>query len=149
MKRRAFKTIDPKLVHTTTVKVTFDMLDPMNVVYHGVYPRLLEAARSELLEAIGWGYIQMREAGTAFPVTDMQFRFCAPAGLGCVLYITAGVMEWNPKLIVCYEIRMGAVDGPLLTRAETVQMPVRISDMQTLWEAPEAMKAAFIKHLGR
>lgn len=148
MKRHALKTIDHKLILTTTVKVTFDMLDPMNVVYHGVYPRFLEAARSALLDGIGWGYVQMIESGIAFPVTDMQFRFSAPAVLGDELFITAGILEWNPKLVVCYEIRKGSASGPLLTKAETTQMPVRISDMQTLWEAPEAMKTAFIKHLG-
>ena len=48
--------------------------------------------------------------------------------------------------MIVYEIRRKASRGapvpekPLLTRAQTVQLPVDIASRTTLWEAPEIMR---------
>ena len=46
-------------------------LDPMNVVWHGNYPRFLEQTRCLLLDGIGYGYARMSESGYAWPIVGM------------------------------------------------------------------------------
>ena len=146
MLRRAFASIPAGWIDAVDIPVTFDLLDPMEVVYHGAYPKFLEAARSNLLGRIGWGYPEMREAGYAFPVVDMSIRYAEPARFEDLLEVRAGILAYSPKLTIVYEIRRKASRGapvpekPLLTRAQTVQLPVDIASRTTLWEAPEIMR---------
>ena len=108
MLRRAFASIPAGWIGAVDIPVTFDLLDPMEVVYHGAYPKFLEAARSNLLGRIGWGYREMREAGYAFPVVDMSIRYAEPARFEDLLEVRAGILAYSPKLTIVYEIRRKA-----------------------------------------
>ena len=139
MLRKPFDRIPAALTATVDIHVTFDLLDPMKVVYHGNYARFLEAARSALLDRIGYGYPQMEASGYAWPVVDMTVRFCAPARIGDRLIAKAGIVSAEEKLLIAYEIRR-ASDSVLLTRAETVQMAVEAATGTTQWEVPRILR---------
>lgn len=150
LRRRPFAGLSPCWIETLEAEVTFDLLDPMNVVYHGAYPKLLEAVRSKLLKRLGWGYREMLAAGYAYPVTDLAIRYAQPLFFEDRIRLKAGIIERSPKLVVAYEIERLGGAGPesapgLATRAETVQIPVNMKTRTTCWEAPQAMLDAFAK----
>ena len=139
MLKKPFERIPAAHTAETEITVTFDMLDPMKVVYHGNYVRFLEAARCELLDRIGYSYPDMERSGYAWPVVDMTVRFCAPARIGDRLIAKAGIVSAEEKLLIAYEIGR-ASDGVLLTRAETVQMAVEAATGTTQWEVPRILR---------
>ena len=50
------------------LKISFEDLDSMNVVWHGNYVRYMEQARCDLLEKMGYTYFDMKKEGYAYPV---------------------------------------------------------------------------------
>ena len=139
MLKKPFERIPAAHTAETEITVTFDMLDPIKVVYHGNYVRVLEAARCELLGRIGYSYPDMERSGYAWPVVDMTVRFCAPARIGDRLLVRAGIVSAEEKLLIAYDIRR-ASDGVLLTRAETAQMAVEAVSGTTQWEVPRILR---------
>ena len=49
----------PIVSETVRVCPQFYDLDPMNIVWHGNYPRFLEQARCALLDKIAFNYVEM------------------------------------------------------------------------------------------
>lgn len=109
------------------IVVPFFDVDAMDVVWHGHYVKYLEVARCALLERIGHGYAQMKAAGYAWPVIDLQLRYVQAARFGQRLIVRAGLVEWQNRLKLHYLIR-DADSGARLTRASTVQVAVSLAD---------------------
>jgi len=107
--------------------VPFFDVDPMDVVWHGHYVKYLEIARCALLDAIGHGYAQMKAAGYAWPVIDLQLRYARAARFGQRLRVRAELVEWRNRLKIHY-LLSDAASGERLTRASTVQVAVRLAD---------------------
>ena len=55
--------------------VPFFDVDMMEVVWHGHYVKYFEEARCALLDKLGHNYRQMRDAGYAWPIIDLQVRY--------------------------------------------------------------------------
>ncbi len=115
--------------------VQFNDLDPMNVVWHGNYPRYLEIARSALLNKIGYNYGQMKESGFAWPIIDMHFRYINPATFGQRLKIQAMIMEWEYRLKMKYIIT-DAESGKRISIATTTQVAVDMSKNEMCFASP-------------
>ena len=64
------------------ILVPFFDVDMMNIVWHGHYVKYFEMARCALLDKLGHNYTQMREAGYAWPVIDLQLRYVRGATFG-------------------------------------------------------------------
>lgn len=122
---------------TAEVELTipFHDLDPMEVVWHGNYPRYFEHARTALLQSFDYDYPQMRESGFAWPVVDMGLRYIRPLIYQQRIVIRAELVEWENRLRIKYEIR-DAARGERLTRGETVQVAVRIDNKELSFVSP-------------
>lgn len=79
-----------------TVKVRFHELDPYGHVNHGVYLNYFETARTEALDALGFGLDVLHARGIAIVVVEANVRFHAPAVAGDVLAIDTAVSELRP-----------------------------------------------------
>ena len=62
----------PDLSFEVALSPTFHDCDPMHVVWHGNYFKYFEVARCALLDKLGHNYTQMRAAGYAWPIIDLQ-----------------------------------------------------------------------------
>ena len=60
------------------LKAHFYDLDPMQVVWHGNYPRFLEQARCALLDKIGFNYPEMAATNYIWPIVEMRDQVCPP-----------------------------------------------------------------------
>ena len=74
-------------------RVRYADTDKMDMVYHGSYIPMLEAARVDTLREIGWIYDEMEKAGILLPVVDLQVKYFIPARYDQILRIETHVTE--------------------------------------------------------
>jgi acyl-CoA thioester hydrolase len=117
----------------------FHDVDPMNVVWHGNYPRFMELGRVAVLDRIGYGYQAMVDSGFAWPIVDMGIKYAQPIKLLQRIEIEAGIVEWENRLKMNFEI-FDAETGKRLTRAYSVQVAVDMTSEQMLWETPPILR---------
>jgi acyl-CoA thioester hydrolase len=128
------------------VRAEFYDLDPMEVVWHGNYPRFLEQGRNALLDRIGYGYHEMTATGWAFPVVDMSLRYLRPIRLGQVVRVVAGLVEWENRLVIEYQI-IDKTSGERLSRARSTQVAVRAQGGELSFVSPPELLAGVQKLL--
>ncbi|NIM32408.1 MAG: acyl-CoA thioesterase [Pseudomonas stutzeri] len=115
--------------------VPFFDVDSMDVVWHGHYVKYFEVARCALLERIGHNYQQMRDAGYAWPIIDVQLRYMRGARFNQRIEVRADLVEWENRLKINYLIR-DAETGERMTRGSTVQVAVEIASREMLLASP-------------
>ncbi|HKD23756.1 MAG TPA: acyl-CoA thioesterase [Rhizomicrobium sp.] len=124
---------------TTKACPQFYDLDPMNIVWHGNYPRFFEVARTALLERIGYSYDAMVQSGYAWPIVDMHIRYYRPLRLGRWVDVTASITEWENRLKIEYVMR-DSESGQKTTKGHTVQVAVDVKSEAMLWQTPPILK---------
>ena len=126
-----------KAIVSETVRVypQFYDLDPMNVVWHGNYPRLFELARNALLERIDYSYVAMAASGYMWPIIDMSIRYYRPLRLHQAVDITAAITEWENRLKIDFLAR-DVESGAKTTKGHTIQVAVDIKTEEMLWQTP-------------
>ena len=123
------------------VLVPFFDVDSMDVVWHGHYIKYFEVARCALLERIGHNYTQMRDAGYAWPIIDVQLRYIRGARFNQRIVVRADLLEWENRLKIIYLIS-DAETGERLTRGSTVQVAVEIASREMLLASPSVFVEA-------
>ncbi|NKQ13111.1 acyl-CoA thioesterase [Pseudomonas sp. SST3] len=123
------------------VLVPFFDVDSMDVVWHGHYIKYFEVARCALLERIGHNYIQMRDAGYAWPIIDVQLRYIRGACFNQRILVRADLVEWENRLKINYLIS-DAETGGRMTRGSTVQVAVEIASREMLLASPKVFVEA-------
>lgn len=115
--------------------VPFFDVDSMDVVWHGHYVKYFEVARCALLERIGHNYQQMRDAGYAWPIIDVQLRYMRGARFNQRIVVRADLVEWENRLKINYLIR-DVETSERMTRGSTVQVAVEIASREMLLASP-------------
>ncbi|MBB1518143.1 acyl-CoA thioesterase [Aquipseudomonas guryensis] len=127
--------------------VPFFDVDMLEVVWHGHYVKYFEEARCALLDKLGHNYRQMREAGYAWPVIDLQLRYIRGAQFGQKIIVRADLVEWENRLKINYLIT-DAATGERMTRGSSVQVAVEIATREMLLASPKAFTDAVARILG-
>lgn len=121
-------------------------LDPMNIVWHGNYPRFFEVARTALMKRIGYGYDEMRASGYTWPVIDMHVRYYRPLRLGRWINITASITEWENRLRIEY-LAVDEVTDKKTTKGHTVQVALDLKSEAMLWQTPLILREKLAPYL--
>jgi acyl-CoA thioester hydrolase len=121
--------------------VPFFDVDSMEVVWHGHYVKYFEEARCALLDKLDHNYVQMRDAGYAWPVIDLQLRYIRGAQFGQRLIVRADLIEWENRLKIHYLIS-DAASGERMTRGSSVQVAVDIASREMLLASPRVFVEA-------
>ncbi|HEY1723645.1 MAG TPA: acyl-CoA thioesterase [Magnetospirillaceae bacterium] len=121
-----------------TVRAQFYDIDPMQVVWHGNYPRFLEQARCALLDLIDYNYRQMEDSGFAWPIVDMRVKYVRPIRFGQDVIVAATLVEFENRLKIDYQIR-DQTSGEVLTKAMTIQVAVDLKTGEMQFESPPAL----------
>ena len=121
--------------------VPFFDVDMMEVVWHGHYVKYFEEARCSLLDKLGHNYRQMRDAGYAWPVIDLQLRYIRGAQFGQRIRVRADLVEWENRLKINYLITDVAT-GERMTRGSSVQVAVEIATREMLLASPRVFVEA-------
>ena len=125
----------------TQVKVAFNDLDPMNVVWHGNYLKYLELARSEMFDKLNFGYPVMAGNNLIYPIAKMDLKFIAPAKFNQVLNVKCVLKEIEPAIVIKYLIT-DAQTGEKLFKAISMQICVNANTKETIYEAPKILQDA-------
>jgi acyl-CoA thioester hydrolase len=123
-------------------------LDPLNIVWHGHYPRFLELGRVAVMERIGYSYDEMVESGFAWPIIDLRMRYARPMRLNKTVRITAGIVEWENTLRIAYLIK-DIETGERVMRASSSQVALRIGASEMLWVTPPILREKLAPFLRR
>ena len=121
--------------------VPFFDVDMMEVVWHGHYVKYFEEARCALLDKLGHNYRQMRDAGYAWPIIDLQVRYIRGAQFGQRITVRADLVEWENRLKINYLITDVAT-GERMTRGSSVQVAVEIATREMLLASPKVFVEA-------
>ena len=74
-------------------RVRYSDTDRMDMVYHGSYVPMLEAARVDTLREIGWVYSEMESNGILLPVIDLRVQYKMPARYDQILRIETHIVR--------------------------------------------------------
>jgi acyl-CoA thioester hydrolase len=130
-----------KAIVTASAEATpqFYDLDPMNIVWHGNYPRFLELGRVAVMKRIGYNYEEMVESGFAWPFIEMRMRYARPMRIDVPVKIVAGIVEWENQLRITYAITEKE-SGERVMRASSSQVALRIGANEMLWVTPPILR---------
>jgi len=128
----------PELSHEIELAPAFHDLDPMNIVWHGNYPKYLEIARCALLAKFDYDYPAMRDSGYAWPIVDMRLKYVRSAEFNQKLLVRASIVEWENRLKIDYVIR-DAASGTVLNKAYTIQVAVDMATREMLYVCPPVL----------
>ncbi|MGL4957265.1 MAG: acyl-CoA thioesterase [Bacteroidales bacterium] len=108
------------LTHLHSIRVRFNEVDSMGIVYHGNYPPYLEEARTEMLRSLGISYVQIEQNGIMMPVIEMNFKYIAPARYDDVLTISTTLLEVPQGARVTFHYQILSSEQKLLNEAFVV-----------------------------
>lgn len=117
------------------MEVPFYDLDPMNVVWHGNYVKYLEASRCDMLSKIGYTYTDMMNEEIAYPLATMDLKFIKSARFSQKLKIVTTLIEYEPALIIRYEI-FDAKSDELIFKAKSMQICIDAKTGESIYSAP-------------
>lgn len=84
--------------------------DPMGVLHHSNYARVMEESRVEWMNQMGFGYERMEAEGVVSPVTAINLEYKRPAKFRDTLRVEIHVEELgNIRLRLSYEMYVGDV----------------------------------------
>jgi acyl-CoA thioester hydrolase len=126
---------EQKISAETEFTVEFYEVDSMEVVWHGVYINYLERARRALLDLIGYGYKSMKDAGFAFPVTEVSLKYIRPLRFGEKVRAKAILEEYENRIKIKYELYNAA--GEITTKAVSTQMAFDIAKNDSCFFCPQ------------
>jgi acyl-CoA thioester hydrolase len=104
------------------VRVRFNEVDALHIVWHGHYANYFEEGRRAFGRRHGIDYTVFLEHRVAVPVVQLHIEFLAPARLPDVLEVTARLLKSEAaRLDFAYEIRRQD-EGTLLATGHTMQV---------------------------
>jgi acyl-CoA thioester hydrolase len=118
--------------------VEFYDVDSMQIVWHGNYIKYFEKARCALLGKIGYGYIEMKESGWAFPVTAISAKYVSSLTFRDRVRAKAILVEYENCIKIKYEL-YNAETGRLCTKGESTQMAVEIASGESRFTCPKIL----------
>lgn len=125
------------------VKVPFEDLDPMNIVWHGNYMRYLEQARCHLLSELNYTYMDMKADGYAYPIAKMNVKYIKPATFEDELLVKVDVISIEPSLDMKYIIYNKKTNEKIF-EASTMQIAINMDTKESIYTPPKGLKDAIL-----
>lgn len=136
----------------STVRVRFNEVDALHIVWHGHYVNYFEEGRRAFGRRLGIDYPTFIEQRIAIPVIHLEVNFLAPAKLSDTLIVTTRLLKSeSARLDFDYEIRREG-ETALLATGSTSQvfttpagelilnwpsfMLERLKSWESLWQLP-------------
>lgn len=122
MRRRRGRRLGPYIEHRAYLRVRFQDVDAINVVWHGHYLSYFEFGREAFGEEFGLGYLDIKAGGLVAPVVHVSCDYLAPARYGDELTVITRLHPSDRAAIdLSYEVRR-ASDDILLAKGRTRQV---------------------------
>ena len=116
------ESLTPYLEERTTLRVRFNEVDALQIVWHGHYANYFEEGRRAFGRRYGVDYTEFLAQRVAVPVVQLHVDYFAPARLADTLEIRARLLKSEAaKLVFDYELRREGEER-LLAAGRTVQV---------------------------
>lgn len=114
--------LQPYLEESTTVRVRFNEVDLLRIVWHGHYINFFEEARRAFGRKFGVDYTVFIHHNIAIPVVQLHVDYFSPARVSDVLEVRARLLKTeSAKLHFQYEVRRQD-ESALLASGSTIQV---------------------------
>lgn len=122
----------------TQITIPFYDNDPMGVVWHGNYVKYLEVARCDMLDKLGYNYIDMKNDNVMYPIAKLDMKYIKPAIFNQKVTVVCSIEELEPSLIIKYEILDESKQK--IFKAKSMQICVDLHSKESLYNAPKMFK---------
>lgn len=126
----------PYLEAVTTVRVRFQEVDAMRIVWHGHYLSYFEDARRAFGAKYGIDYADIRAAGFHAPLIHVSVDYLAPALDHDLLEVAARLLKSEAAKIEFQYLVHRAADRQLLARGASVQVLTNLDGTLVLRPPP-------------
>ena len=126
------------LTAVVTIKIPFQDVDVMGIVWHGNYLRYFEEARAELMDKIDFSYFEMKASGYAWPIVDARVKYIKPLLLQQIVQVQAKLVEYECQLKINYEV-FDAESGERTTKGYTTQVAVDMQNNEMCFASPQIL----------
>ena len=87
-------------------KINYYETDKMGITHHSNYVRIMEEARIDFLDQLGWSFIKLEEQGVASPVMSIECNYKKSTTFPDVIQVFVSVEKLSAvKLTLNYEFR--------------------------------------------
>lgn len=125
------------LVSTTEVKIRFNEVDPLGIVWHGHYIRFFEDGREAFGAQHGLAYMDIYRQGFVAPVVKIECDYKRSLEYGDVIMVeTTYVDSPAAKIIFSYRILLHP-SNELIAEGKSVQVFLDSNQRQLQLVAPE------------
>lgn len=125
------------LVSTTEVKIRFNEVDPLGIVWHGHYIRFFEDGREAFGAQHGLAYMDIYRQGFVAPVVKIECDYKRSLEYGDVIMVeTTYVDSPAAKIIFSYRILLQP-SNELIAEGKSVQVFLDSNQRQLQLVAPE------------
>ena len=133
--------------HTAEIKVYYFDTDAGGVVHNIAYLRMVEVARTDLAEKLGWTLAEMGASGIVPVVARTEIDYLKPAKLGDTLRIEGRLTKMEKiRFHLLFEI-FRAADGIKLAACRQTMVTVNLASGRPQ-SVPKAWVEAFPELLG-
>ena len=126
------------------IKISFEDLDPMNIVWHGNYIRYMEQARCDMLSKLNYTYIDLKNEGFIYPIAKMKVKYIKPAEFEDILLVKTEIVSIEPALNIKYAI-FNKKTKEKIFKAETMQIAIDINSKKSVYVPPKGFVEAIKK----
>jgi acyl-CoA thioester hydrolase len=116
-------------ISTKEIQILYADTDAMGVIYHANYLKWLELGRSQLIEDLGYNYMDMENAGYYAPVYNVNITYKKPIRYGERAFVKTWIEE-NQGLRTVYGYHIINGNGEVCVEATTSHVLVRKKDFK-------------------
>ena len=120
------------------VKIYFEDIDYMGIVWHGNYMRYMEQARCDLLSKLGYTYIDMKIDGYIYPIAKMETKYIKPARFYDVLTVQTELLSIEPSLEFKYTFYNKETNEKIF-EARTMQIAINVNTNESVYTPPKKL----------
>jgi acyl-CoA thioester hydrolase len=110
-------------ISTKEIQIYYADTDMMGVIYHANYAKWLELGRSQLIEDLGYNYLDMEKAGYYAPVYNLNITYKKSIKFGDKAFVKTWVEE-NTGLKTIYGYHIVNGDGDVCVEGSTTHIIV-------------------------
>jgi acyl-CoA thioester hydrolase len=129
-------------VAEVTIKIPFNDLDPLQIVWHGNYLKYFEKARTALFDSFGLDlYSVSKEDNFVFPIITTQVKYLRPLRHRDEIICKATLVDARVKIIVDFEIMSKSKDV-VYAKSRAEQAAVSLPDFVMFPKIPARVREA-------
>lgn len=114
----------------TEIKVRFNEVDSLRIVWHGHYVKYLEEAREAFGQKYEMGYLDIEEHGYASPIVKVDIDYKQPLRYGDTVVAEVEYIDSAAAKLVFQYTLYRKSDRAIVAKAKTIQVFLDLKDME-------------------